>query len=63
MASISNEYMINEGMKGTERNRQSESFAFYALMHSIKTDLLPLLMATKFRMNRIPIVYLSEAHT
>lgn len=62
MASLSAVYLSkrrdHEGKSGTE-----VSGSMQALFYSIGNDLLPMLMATKNKMDKLPVIYLKEANS
>lgn len=61
MASLSIKYLFKESdlAKAPEGER---SIAVNALVHSVKIDLKPLLIAADKKINELPIIYSSEAH-
>jgi hypothetical protein len=61
MASLSTKYLVREKKRkanGSGKNKRRIT----ALSYSVKSDLLPLLMETGHKMDRLPIVYLIEAN-
>lgn len=60
MASKASKYMINDSSSNKDK-KEAGSAAFNALIHSTEVDLTALLLATKIGIDRLPIVYLSEA--
>jgi hypothetical protein len=60
MASLSSKHMINE-CKSNNDKRKAGSVAYDALIISTELDLTGLLFAGKERIDRLPLMYLSEA--
>jgi hypothetical protein len=61
VASLSTKYLTKEKNRGVNGSGETKS-RLNALMYSVNSELLPILMATKHKMDRLPIVYLSEAN-
>ncbi|RJR16783.1 MAG: hypothetical protein C4581_09215 [Nitrospiraceae bacterium] len=60
MASVSSQYMINESESNNDK-KEAGSVSYNALIYSTALDLTALLIATKKGIDRLPLVYLSEA--
>ena len=61
VASISNKYMAEKkDNKANDSGKTGNSVE--ALIYIVSSDLLPMLMATGHKIDRLPIVYLAEAH-
>ncbi|MBI5666307.1 MAG: hypothetical protein HZC49_14645 [Nitrospirae bacterium] len=60
MASLSCEYMIIDNDSNNDK-KKAGSVAFNALIHSTAIDLTAMLIATRTKIDRLPIFYLSEA--
>jgi len=60
MASLSSEYMINDNESNNDK-KKAGSVAFNALVQSTEIDLTTMLIATKIGIDRLPLVFLSEA--
>lgn len=63
MACLSSEYLVNDNEIDINEIEKFGSCRFNALIHSVKSDLLPLLMAAKKEINKLPVMYLKEANT
>lgn len=61
VASLSKMYLAEEKARGANCNGESKN-SLTALIFTFNSDLLPMLMATEHRMDRLPIVYLEEAN-
>ncbi|MEW6601306.1 MAG: hypothetical protein AB1499_10065 [Nitrospirota bacterium] len=60
MASIASKYMINDSESNNDK-KKAGSVAFNALIQSTALDLTRLLIATKKGIDRLPLIYVSEA--
>jgi len=61
LASISLKYLA-KGTGRDEASRKRETCGVHALFYAAETDLLPLLLATKYKMDRIAVLHLEEAN-
>ena len=61
MASLSLTYLAN-GRKQEEAGAKKGTGTVHALFYTARTDLLPLLMATKNNMDKLPVLHLEEAN-
>jgi len=61
VASLSNKYLAEEKEQNPNESGKTKN-SLTALIYIVSSDLLPMLMATEQRIDRLPIVYLSEAH-
>lgn len=60
MASVSREYMTNDCESNNDK-KKAGSVSYNALILSMELDLTALLIATKKGIDRLPMIYLSEA--
>lgn len=60
MASVSSMYMINDSESNKDK-KEAGSASYNALIMSTALDLTALLIATKKGIDKLPLVYLSEA--
>ncbi len=60
MASVSREYMINDCERNNDK-KKAGSVTYNALILSMGLDLTALLIATKKGIDRLPMIYHSEA--
>ena len=61
VASLSAKYLAEENdCKANDSGKSKNSLK--ALLYGIRSDLLPMLIATEQRIDRLPIVYLAEAN-
>ena len=61
VASLSNKYLAKEKDEDPNDSGNTEN-SLKALIYIVSSDLLPMLMAAEHRIDRLPIVYLAEAH-
>lgn len=59
MASVASFYVAAE--KINHKKSEQESDGIQAFLYALRIDLLPLLMATKRKMDRLSVAYLKEA--
>jgi len=60
MASLASKYMINDSDSNKDK-KKAGSVSYNALILSTGLDLTALLFATKKGIDRLPLIYLSEA--
>ena len=61
VASLSTKYLVKEKERTANGSGKSNN-RLTALAYTVSSDLLPLLMETENKMDRLPIVYLEEAN-
>jgi hypothetical protein len=61
VASLSTKYLVKEKKQGASGSGKNKSRTT-ALAYTVTSDLLPLLMETENKIDRLPIVYLVKAN-
>jgi hypothetical protein len=61
VASLSKKYLAKEQDRGANGSAESSN-SLTALIYTVSSDLLPMLMATENKVDRLSIVYLEEAN-